>query len=271
MLNALSSVRRFHLDGRYEVSAFDDVALGRWRRALPLTVRALPTRALAMPLDVLERLCGLARALGQEGLTMAAFLAVCFHSLARASTLLAGGGGGGGGAGRYDYSRLPTCADVRERGRGFVLSIKWDKTHQAAWQAFQVPLLPRPGSLACPVRALRELLARQATFTITAPLFATPVIRRGTQVLDPLTVAQARAWLRLLLSMQGLAESHLTLHSLRRGGCTLAYAGGAQVSELQSLGGWRSPAVHLYHSQAEARNRAALALHATGPSSPSDP
>ena len=258
VLNALSSVRRFHLDARYDLSAFGDVALARWRRALPLTVRDLPSRALALPLRVLEELCRLAQASGQEGITMAAFLAVCFHSLARASTLLARG------VGCYDFSRLPTLADLQPRGTGFTLNIKWDKTHQQAGQAFQVPLLPRSASSACPVRALKLLSARVGRFGGRAPLFATPVKLGGEQVLQPLTLRQARVWLKSLLPLLGLPQSQFTLHSLRRGGCTLAYAGGAQVSDLQALGGWASHAVHLYHSQQDARRRAALALHASG-------
>ena len=44
---------------------------------------------------------------------------------------------------------------------------------------------------------------------------------------------------------------------------------GAAVSDLQSLGGWRSGAVHLYHSQFDAGLRAAEALRsAVAPVSP---
>ena len=253
-LNALSSVRRFHLDYRFQVDAFDDVLLERWKRSLPLTVRRATIQAAALPLGVLEQLCDLAFSMGREGKTMAAFLAVCFHSFARASTLLTGS------ARAYDTSRLPTLADVERSNNGFTLTIKWDKTHQHVSQAFQVPLLPRPGSPACPVGALDALLARGRDSPAYGPLFATPVGHNGRVQRVPLTITQARSWLRVLLRLANLDQAEFSLHSLRRGGCTFAYAGGAGVTELQSLGGWRSAAVHLYHSQADARRRAAVAL-----------
>ena len=254
-LNALSSIRRFHLDARYDVAGFDDVILGRWKRALPLTIRTIPRRAEAMPFRVLEQLCALALSLGPEGTTMASFLTLCFHSFARASSLLPRA------TGEYDASRLPTVADVKRRGEGFSLSIKWDKTHQAAWQAFQIPLLPRPASPACPVRAVQRLLQGAGHPRRFYPLVATPSHGGARGQGTPLTVGRARLWLRTLLLAAGLREDLYSLHSLRRGGCTLAYAGGAAVADLQSLGGWRSAAVHLYHSQTDARLRAAVALH----------
>ena len=40
--NALSAVKRVHLDLGVEVTAFEATALTRWKRALPLTVRWVP-------------------------------------------------------------------------------------------------------------------------------------------------------------------------------------------------------------------------------------
>ena len=255
--NALSSVRRFDLDYRFCQDAFHDALFLRWKRALPLTVRVPSRSATAMPLGVLEQLCTLAAACGPEGVTMASFMAVCFHSLARASTLLAGG------PGTYDITRLPTIADAERRATGFVLLLKWDKTHQGLSQAYRVPLLPRPGSPACPVRALTRLLVGAGSAPREALLFATPSAARGAACRLPLTIPRARHWLRLTLGVSGRLASLFSLHSLRRGGCTLAYAGGAAVSELQALGGWRGAAVHLYHSSLYARQRAAEALTGT--------
>ena len=244
-LNALSSIRRFHLDWRFDDAAFADVVVARWRRALPLTMRAVPRKAQALPFPVLERLCQANAGLGPEADNFAPFLTICFHVFARASSLLPGG------TGEFDASRLPTLGDVRRAGQGFSLKLKWDKTHQATWEAFEVPLLPRPLSPACPVQALNSLLERGAGRPGGTPLF------------DSLDLAGARSWLRFSLRKLGCDPSEFSLHSLRRGGCTLAYAGGAAVSDLQSLGGWRSSAVHLYHDSGDARRRAARAMLAS--------
>ena len=252
--NAISSLRRFHLDLRLDHSAFNDVLISRWKRALPLTVRAISRSAAAMPLGVLEHLCALAEDCGKQGNTMAQFLSLCFHTLARASTLLTSS------AGVYDRTRLPTLADVNTTVSGYRLLLKWGKTHQHTQQAFQVPLLARPGSIACPVRALNRLLAGAASVPSHAPLFTDLSGGRGGRFFNSLTLAQARDWLRMLLAASGRQPSAFSLHSLRRGGATLAFAGGATVSDLQALGGWRGTAVHLYHSSLDARDRAAVAL-----------
>ena len=256
VINATSSVRRFHVDWGFHAGAFDTVDWARWKRALFLTVRSVPTQTPPMPFGLLVDLCGMARRMGDKGVTMAAFLTVAFHTLARASSLLAGG------RGDYDHTRLPTLADVRSTGQGFDFNMKWDKTHQSSHAAFSVPLLPRGSSAACPVRAVRGLVRRASGTTVSGPLFATPVKGGQGMVLVPLTVVKARFWLRTLLQLRGIPERKYTLHSLRRGGCTSAYRGGAAVSELKSLGGWASNAVHLYHSQRDARIRAARALRA---------
>ena len=217
VLNVFSSIRRLHLDYRMSVAAFDEVELVRWRRALGLTVRSVPVQAPSLPLRVLEELCVLARATGGEGETMAAFLAVAFHALTRASTLLSLS------EDRYDSTRLPTLADVGDR---YDLLIKWDKTHQATSQSYTVPLLARPTTAACPVRAVKGLLSRGASLPSSAPLFATAGLRGTHTISVPLTMVRARTWLRNLLQVKGLRGDAYTLHSLRRGGCTLAYAGG---------------------------------------------
>ena len=254
VLNVFSSLRRFHSEHNFQVDGFDSVPLSRWKRALFLTVRTVPHRASPFPFQLLERLCSLAESSGPGGHTMAAFLTVAFHVCARASTLLSST------VGTYDFSRLPTLADVVRDGEGFSLFIKWDKTRQVSGQGFFAPLLPAGDSRACPVRALNGLLSRARGLPQTSPLFATVGWGRGGPLTTPLTIARARAWLRALLQADGVGARDYTLHSLRRGGCTLAFAGGAAVSDLQSLGGWRSGAVHIYHSQFDAGLRAAEAL-----------
>ena len=254
--NTLSSLRRFHVDMKFSMAAFEAIEFDRWRRALVLTVRTVPNQAPPLPFQMLENLCMLASAMGPEGQTMSAFLSVAFHALARASTLLSRR------VNEYDGTRLPTLGDVRKVGDRFDLLVKWDKTHQDASQAFAVPLLARTGSRACPVRALQGLLHRSAGLRRDSPCFATLLAGRGrggTRIV-PLTLTVARDWLRLLLRLSGHKSDAFTLHSLRRGGCTLAFAGGAAVGDLQALGGWKSDAVQLYHSQDDARARAARAI-----------
>ena len=138
MLNVFSSVKGFHVELNLSAEVFDTLIVVRWKRALFLTVRAVPHQAQPLAFPLLEDLVSLAQALGGKGRTVALFLAIAFHGLARASTLLLHSATG------YDATRLPTLADVVRTPTGFSLTIKWDKTHQVASQAYAVPLLRIP-------------------------------------------------------------------------------------------------------------------------------
>ena len=162
--NALSAVKRVHLDLGFEVAAFKATALARWKRALPLTVRWVPRQAPALPFDLLERLGDKVAEYGLKGRAMAAFIAVLYHAMVRISSFLPGTVAG------FDASRHPTIADCRRERWGYSLQVKFAKLHQRPEQAFWVPLLPRSQSVACPVTALRLLLKGKKGGTLV-PLF----------------------------------------------------------------------------------------------------
>ena len=243
--NALSAVKRVHLDLGFEVTAFEATALTRWKRALPLTVRWVPRQAPALPFNILESMCTKVATFGQTGRVMAALFAVLYHTMVRISSFLPGTIAG------FDVSRHPTLADCRREEWGYSFQVKFAKAHQRPEQAFWVPLLPRPRSAACPVSALARLVSGGRGGG-SVPLFRVG----GT----PLSTQVARRWLRVTLSALGLDPSAFTFHSFRRGACAAAFEKGAQLDDLKELGGWRSSAVGLYRPAAAARLRAARAL-----------
>ena len=254
VLNALSSVRHFHLDCRFPVEAFADRDLVLWRRALPLTVRTVSSPAEPLTLELLERLCALAETLGRRGLVFSAFMAVLFASMARLSSLLPPSGGG------FDVSRHPTLADVSERGGEWSFRVKWAKNLQDAEQGFVVPLLPRRGSVACPARALTYLTKGRGSSSTAggSPLFSLPGSSgRGGKGETCLSMPVARAWLNMLLVALGKRAGEFSFHSFRRGACTRAFNMGADTGDIMQLGGWRSSAVRAYLPTTEARRRAA--------------
>ena len=168
VLNALASVKRLHFIHGFPLEAFEHPTVFLWRRALPLTIRHLPSAAPPFPLQVLQRACTMASSLGARGRIFAALLAVAFYSMARLSSLLPHS------LGNFDPTRQPTLADLRTEGDSFVLRLTWAKNCQLASQGFWVPLLPCPGSSACPVSRLRELRALLAGLPGAAPLFSFP-------------------------------------------------------------------------------------------------
>ena len=255
VLNALASIKHFHLDHEFSVVPFNARPLRLWRRALPHTCRHVPTQAPPLELALLCQLCQLSMRLGDGGVVFAALLAFQFASLARLSSLLPHSHLS------FDSTRLPTFEDVRVRGGYWHLRIKWAKTHQDAASGFWVPLLPRPGLPACPVARWGDLLRLRGSEAGGAPLFwVAGGTSGGRTAVLPLTMSVARGWLKILLTRLGRGEEGYSFHSLRRGACTSAYREGASEGDLRALGGWRSDAVRCYFPQEESRCRAARAL-----------
>ena len=238
-----------HLDCGADVQVFSAPGVERWKRALFLTVRVVPQPALALPFSVLEQLCAADGGPGCGVADLGALFTLLFHSMTRISSLLPLA------AGAFDSSGHATLGDCQREGASFRFRVKWSKTHQRAEQAFWVPVLPRTGSPACPVAALRRVTGKGGPRG--GPLFlAEPGV--------PLSIPVARQWLRLALRVVGVAPDAFTFHSFCRGACTLAFARGAHFEDLKALGGWRSDAVAGYRSPDDARLRAARALGGGG-------
>ena len=251
--NALSSLRTFHLIFGFSPLAFDDFQVTLWRRALPLTARSLPSQAPSLTVPLLQRLCTRARGFGRRGLVFAALLATAFYSLARLSSLVLQVAHGA------DASRVPLLRDLGwEEGR-VVLNLKWGKTKQATSQGFRVPLLPVHRA-ACPHTLLALLATSLKGSPPELPLFSFRQDTGKGGIWVSFNVNSARRFLGFLLRKEGLQDRGFTFHSLRRGGCTLGFRGGAQLSDLQLLGGWRSRAIDEYYPHLEARARAAEVL-----------
>ena len=249
--NALSSVRRLHIDLCADQSAFTSPLVERWRRALPLTIRDATEAAPPMPLPLLDKLCALAHDAGEEGRVVGALLAICFFTMARLSSLVPVS------SGAFDGTRLPVCSDARREREGYLINLKWSKTRQTQATPDWVPLAPRNGFSACPVAAITGLLERVPKPPACAPLFALRG-RSNVSSFRSLTGPMARAWLKALL--WSLGQAGYTFHSLRRGACSLAFASGCELSDIKLHGGWRSEAVNLYFSHADARRRVANTL-----------
>ena len=252
VLNALASVRALHVEGGFDAAAFDQPALIKWKRALPFTLRTAPAPAPPLPVTLLVQFCKFAASLGSKGRVFATLLSVTFFSMARLSSLLPVSLSG------FDRSRLPCLADVSFDQHGCSLLLKWAKNRQDAAQGFRVPLLPFATEAACPVRNLYWLVRALRLAPPSTPLFSFPVSSGRSH--SGFTMQLARVWLKCFNEALAPNAQRYTFHSFRRGACTLAHERGASVSDLKSLGGWRSEAVNRYFSGDSARRRAASFL-----------
>ena len=248
--NALSSLRTFHLIHGHHTLGFDTFEFALWKRALPITRRTAPSPAPPLPLPLLRLLCTKARTDGPRGHAFATLLATAFYSLARLSSLVPRA------PGSTHLSRVPLLGDVTFQHNQASLLLKWGKSAQHPEQAFKVPLLPTPDPTACPVSLLQGQTLSLRQHGPQAPLFA---FRVGNTLLS-FTLGSARQYLAQLLRDLGMGDRGYTFHSLRRGGCTLAFTAGASRSDLQLLGGWRSDAIDSYLPHFQARQRAAHLL-----------
>ena len=254
VFNALASLGHFHLDHELDTGPFNSRQVYLWRRAVETTVRHVPQGAPPLSREVLRAMCELAGRLGPLGWLFAALASVLYCTMARLSSLLPVTEHG------FDSTRLPTWADLDKGDGHWSLQVKWAKAHQGAEQGFRVPLLAVPGAPECPVANLGRLWGALRNPKDNLALFTLPEEGAGVRT-RVLTMQVARDWLRLLLRRVGCAERGFTFHSFRRGACSRAFRNGAEVADIQQLGGWRSEAVRLYLPLDEARRRAALALN----------
>ena len=242
--SALSSLKTFHVLHGFGVESFESFKLQLFRRALPLTCRQEPHRAPPLPFAVLEDMCGVLEGGGTRAILFAALL-----TMARLSFMTPSDGQ------PFDVSRFPNLGDLRFQGDRVLFRIKWGMAHQAVEQAYWVPVLLVRGSRACPVRYLQQIGRPTNGRHLSSPLFG-----EETEAKFFFTLRSAREWLRVTLAAVGSGGAGYTFHSLRRGACSRAFELGADLRDIQNLGGWRSTAVQRYIPALASRTRAATRL-----------
>jgi hypothetical protein len=141
----------------------------------------------------------------------------------------------------FDITRHLTQADLFYSPPGYVILVKWTKTHQHGQHVLlPVPEIPHKH---CPIKAIRRMLADHTPTTIATrliPLFMVP----NTQ--SPMTTTYLAQSLRVILAALGVDANNYSLHSLRRGGATSAFNAGVNHVKIQRHGTWRSDCFWTY-------------------------
>ena len=240
----------------FDISGFDDFKFCLMKRAIPRSLRYLPTSPLPITVDMLRNICRLCDKMGKKGKTFKALCLVGFNTLARLSFLVPVS------AVNCDLSRTVQISDLCAKNYGFNLIIKWTKVQQLLQDKLVIPLIKRTEDLEiCPVLALSDLIGiLPAGVSTSAPLFQWEEVVNGRHTTRFFTINSARICLRSVLRALGFSPLQFSFHSFRRGGCQFGYIKGVSVQDLKFLGGWSSDAINRYLPVEQATLRAASAL-----------
>ena len=258
VLNALSSIKFFHLLKSFDVSGFGTFRFKLTRLAIPKSMKHVPQGACPLDKSTLKDICEVALAMGKQGLAFAALCMVAFFAMARLSSLVPMS------RSSCDLDKILTLKDIEPSAKGYNVYIKWGKTQQNASAGISIPILRNEKDFSCcPVLILSKLILslgnRSPRLT---PLFAWNP-NTATNSISYFTIPLARIWLNKILRFLKRDHLGITFHSLRRGSCQLAYKRGVQISDIKFMGNWKSDAISLYLPAEAARFRTAQSLSET--------
>jgi integrase len=127
-------------------------------------------------------------------------------------------------------------ADLRLRPGGMVVHVRHDK-RQPAGRTVVVPALP-PGDPLCVVTAVQAWVAHLAAMGATSGPLLRAVRADGRVPEHPLSGESIARIFRRCVARAGLDGVDLTPHSMRAGGASEAYDGGADPLDIARHGGW---------------------------------
>lgn len=162
-----------------------------------------------------------------------AAIVLCFRSLLRKSNVLPS---------TYALDKnILRRSDIRFYSWGMMLTIRASKTIQFKERELQIPIFYMPSSPLCAVTLLKEHW-QHFSASPEAPLFFKIVKSE----VKPLLYNDVLTFLKNMVSSIGLDLSRVGLHSLRRNGATFLCRIGVPLTDIKSIGDWRSLAVLEY-------------------------
>jgi hypothetical protein len=235
--NYVAAVTLLHKLLAIPFSAAQSFQVSLMLRAISTTMRHTPHPKSPVSVPILLQLCQACDTLGLWGAVLKCVILFAFFAFLRQSNLAPPH------AGQFHPSRHTTRGDVHLSPSGLSLSLKWTKTLQAPISPIYIPLPTIPGSPLCPVRAYTLMVSQVPTPAPTAPLFLMP---SATGKLTVVAIPQLRSSFSKLVSQLHLSSKDFSLHSLRRGGATLAFQSGVPLEVIKAHGTWTSDSVWGY-------------------------
>ncbi len=133
---------------------------------------------------------------------------------------------------RFDSTRHLTRGNVSIRDPGLIIALKWSKTLQTPLQPQCIPIVQVADEVLDVVNVFKRVVlsipAAKAQSLFTLP---------GGKCL---TLGQLRRIFKVLLCTCGYNTKDFSVHSLRRGGATESFKGGANYIDLKRHGTWNT-------------------------------
>lgn len=166
-------------------------------------------------------------------ITMWTALILSFRSLLRKSNLVQTV------SGKLDM--VLTRADVEFSDQGVVLNVRKTKTLQRREYVLTIPVNYIKVNCLCAASMLNTHLMRTEHIK-EGPLFY--LLKKG--VWKPLMYSELLAFLKRCVSLIGLPEKEVGLHSMRRSGAAYLHSIGVSLIDIMNTGDWRSLAALAY-------------------------
>ena len=142
---------------------------------------------------------------------------------------------------QFDDRKQFQRKDFRYHDNVMLAHIKWSKTNQCKERKLLLPLVRNFKTLLCPVFWFRYMSMRIPAFP-EAPAFCVNINNK----LQPVTYREAQAQMRLWLQNIGENPLRYSMHSLRRGGTSVAFEANLPSLAIKTLGDWASDSYLTY-------------------------
>jgi hypothetical protein len=233
-MSAISLLHK-HLD--VACPALSAFQVGLMARAVDRTLLSAPRPRLPVSVELLHHLVQATLPLGVWGLVLKCALLLAFFGFLRQSNLAPRA------PSQFDPARHSRRCDILLKSTGVFIRLRWSKTLQVAQQPVFIPLPVIDNSPLCPVAAFKAMVACVPTASSKAPLLLLPTTRGQFRIVTIPMLAQE---FNLIIQSLSLPPRTYSLHSLRRGGATLAFEAGVPVDSIKGHGTWSSQSVYTY-------------------------
>ena len=243
IMNYVSSVKTFHKMLGMDIAAFESFSFHLTQRGIRHTLDHGHLQKLPITPDMLHSIVEILSTKNKVNAVLKCLFIVAFFSFLRCSNLLQS-------SKLHSHMQSLKRRDIIETNVGIMIVIRWTKTIQCRERHTIIPLSAIPNSPLCPLEAYRNML-KVVPAKPDDPLF---VLSFGKSKIKALTPRHAATILKSLISLMGKDPSMYSMHSFRRGGCTLAFNANVETELIKLHGTWSSDA-YLAYAQPSAFER----------------